>query len=93
MLPMVLPYRDFSRLLGVPVSPGARLVLVALGVHANGDRVAWPSRALLARELSWHENTVKKHMGVLRDGGWVHSVRTQSGWVHRLARCWDEVVS
>lgn len=58
--------------------PNARLVLLTLASHCNGDRTAWPSRATLATETGLHEETVRKLIRFLERGGYI-LVRPREG--------------
>ena len=55
-----------------PVDPGAKLVLLALADHANGQTgLCIPGQKLLAEQCSMSVRTVQRHLITLEDGGYV----------------------
>lgn len=54
---------------GLP--PVAKLILLSMADHANEDDLCWPSYTTLARRSGVHPDTVKGHVRLLREKGYV----------------------
>lgn len=50
---------------------GAKFVLVALADFADEAGICWPSQATLASNTGQSERTVRGHVRLLEDGGWI----------------------
>jgi len=80
-----------------PADPSTRLVLFVLALHMNqsGDN-AFPSQATIARRAGLSERSVRTHLGLAENGGWIkvfNKPRKGQAWfVHEyLATIPDEL--
>jgi len=66
------------------LSPGARLLYVALDDYAGMKGIAWPRQTTLAKRLGWSEGWVRQQLRELEASGYILSERRQRGVLYRM---------
>ena len=84
----VREWRDAIRHEYGPPSPITRLVLLALSLWIkSGERSCWPSQKLLARQTALSLRSVKHHLELADDDGWILRTRrhrSPDGWGYHV---------
>jgi DNA-binding MarR family transcriptional regulator len=82
----VYEWRDAIRSERGPPSPTTRLVLICLSLWINrNERQCWPSQKTLARHTGLSLRTVKQHLALADDEGWIFRERKR-----RTGRRWAQ---
>ena len=60
------------------LKPGAKLVLLAIADHADGQGICWPGQDYIAEKCNMNRSTVNQHIGDLVDSGYLFMEKGRS---------------